>query len=56
MSDVNLSTSVGRWVAEHPQTADIFEMLRIDYCCGGEQSVEEACWKNGLETLLIHSR
>lgn len=35
MSDVNLSTSVGRWIAEHPQTAGILETLRIVCRCGG---------------------
>ncbi len=56
MSKTNLRSSVGRWVAEHPQTADVFEMLRIDYCCGGDQTLEEACWTNGLEVLRVHSR
>ncbi len=56
MSTTNLRTSVGRWVAEHPQTADLFEVLQIDYCCGGDQSLEEACWKGGLESLHVHSQ
>lgn len=56
MAKLNLGSSVGRWVAEHPHTADVFETLKIDYCCGGDQALEEACWKNGLETLRVHSR
>ncbi|MCC7337459.1 MAG: iron-sulfur cluster repair di-iron protein [Pirellulaceae bacterium] len=56
MSELNVGSSVGRWVAEHPQTADVFEMFNIDYCCGGDQSLEEACWKSGLETLRVHSQ
>ncbi|WP_146409415.1 DUF542 domain-containing protein [Allorhodopirellula heiligendammensis] len=48
MSEVNLGSSVGQWVVEYPQTADVFETLQISYCCEGDQSVEEACWKNGL--------
>lgn len=56
MSKLNLGSSVGRWVAKHPRTADIFETLNIDYCCGGDQALEEACWKNGLETLRVHSQ
>ncbi len=56
MSNLKLNDSVGHWVAEHPHTADIFETLKIDYCCGGNQSLEEACWKSGLETLRVHSQ
>ncbi|MGO9402969.1 MAG: DUF542 domain-containing protein [Terriglobales bacterium] len=28
---------------ENPAAARIFEKLGIDYCCGGNRSLEEAC-------------
>lgn len=56
MSEIDLRSSVGRWVAEYPQVAEVFETFRIDYGCDGDQTVEEACWKNGLETLRVQSR
>jgi regulator of cell morphogenesis and NO signaling len=32
-----------------PQATRVFEKLKIDYCCGGHQSLDEACSKAGLE-------
>ena len=49
MTQVNLNSPVGNWVASHPQTSRVFEALRIDYCCGGGTSLEQACWDRGLD-------
>jgi len=38
-------TTVGQLVAENPATARVFEKVGIDYCCGGQRSLEEACSK-----------
>jgi len=35
--------SLGDWVAAHPGAAGVFQRYRLDYCCGGEQSLAEAC-------------
>ena len=35
--------TVGQWVAENPGAARIFEQAGIDYCCGGQRSLSEAC-------------
>ncbi|MCP3904105.1 MAG: iron-sulfur cluster repair di-iron protein [Planctomycetes bacterium] len=35
-------TAVGTIVAERPETARIFELVGIDYCCGGEMSLGRA--------------
>ncbi|QDU82530.1 Iron-sulfur cluster repair protein YtfE [Polystyrenella longa] len=37
------SDSVGAWVTKHPATSRVFEQHNIDYCCGGDRSLEEAC-------------
>ena len=49
MSQLNLNTSVGSWVARHPQTARVFESLQIDYCCGGGKSLGDACSQRQLD-------
>ncbi len=48
-------SSVGQWVAQHPQTAKVFDMLQIDYCCDSDKPLETACWENGLEVLRVHT-
>ena len=53
MTDFNLNTGVGNWVARHPQTSRIFESLQIDYCCGGEKSLEQACQDRQLDPQQV---
>ena len=36
------TTTIGQIVADRPQTARIFELLEIDYCCGGKTSLGDA--------------
>ena len=40
--------TVGRWVTENPGAARIFEKAGIDYCCGGQRSLSEACSQAGV--------
>jgi len=40
--------TVGQWVAENPGAARIFEKAGIDYCCGGQRSLSEACSQAGV--------
>ncbi|TWT97234.1 DUF542 domain-containing protein [Neorhodopirellula pilleata] len=49
------SATVGDWVANYPETAEVFDMLQIDYCCDGTKPLENACWENGLEVIRVHS-
>ena len=53
MTEVNLNSSVGNWVAAHPQTSRIFESLQIEYCCGGGKSLEQVCWDRGLDPTQV---
>ena len=39
------SKTVREVAAENPAAARVFEKFRIDYCCGGSQSLEQACNK-----------
>lgn len=43
MAQLNLNSTIGEWVAQRPQTSRVFEALRIDYCCGGGKSLDQAC-------------
>lgn len=44
---------LGELVAERPGRARLFERLQMDYCCGGHQTLAEACAQAGaqLETV-----
>ena len=48
MFKLTTSSTVAQWVAEHPQTARVFEELQIDYCCGGGIALGDACAKKRL--------
>jgi len=39
----NLGASVRDLVLENPAAARLFESLGIDYCCGGDQTLAQAC-------------
>jgi regulator of cell morphogenesis and NO signaling len=41
--------SIGRIVADNLAAAVIFEKRGMDFCCHGEQTLEEACSKHGFE-------
>jgi len=41
--------SLGELVAECPARAQVFEQLRLDYCCGGRQTLAAACTKRRLD-------
>jgi regulator of cell morphogenesis and NO signaling len=47
---MSLSTArtVREWALEIPAATRIFEELGIDYCCGGDRSLEEACAASNL--------
>lgn len=49
MSRLNANSTVAEWVCEHPQTARVFEDLRIDYCCGGSIALADACAEKQLD-------
>jgi regulator of cell morphogenesis and NO signaling len=40
---IELQTPVGEIARFNYKTVEIFEKLRIDFCCGGDISLEEAC-------------
>jgi len=40
---MTLDKTVGELALEKPGAARVFEKLGIDYCCGGKQTLEQAC-------------
>lgn len=45
--------SLGNLVAENPAFARVFESFDVDYCCGGDVSLETACSEAGLELSAV---
>lgn len=41
--NLNLQTPVGEIARFNYKTVEVFEKLRIDFCCGGDISLQEAC-------------
>lgn len=48
-----LHHSIGQLVADAPERAHIFEELGIDYCCGGNQSLAQACHAQDLDPATV---
>lgn len=53
-SQLNAEQSVGDWVTNDYRFAAVFEKHGIDFCCGGQKPVREACAERGVspETIL----
>lgn len=41
--------TIGQTVAEDYRTARIFGSFGLDFCCGGNKTIEEACAKKGVD-------
>ena len=50
---IDSSVSLGLLVAEQPARAEVFERLRLDYCCGGGQTLAQACERRGLDAETV---
>jgi regulator of cell morphogenesis and NO signaling len=47
------STSLAELVSERPERIELFERLHLDYCCGGSQTLAEACAARGLDARTV---
>jgi regulator of cell morphogenesis and NO signaling len=56
MRTLSKKSNVADWATEDPAHIQVFEFLGIDYCCGGETPLEEACAERGLEVDNVLSR
>lgn len=46
---LTMEKTVRELALENPSAAGVFEKLGIDYCCGGRQTLEQACRAAGVE-------
>ncbi len=49
MITINPQKTLAELVLERPERARIFEELQLDYCCGGDRSLEAAATENKLD-------
>ena len=56
MAQLGLDTSVGEWVVHCPQTSRAFEEMQVDYCCGGDKSLQQACLDKQLDPQQVLSQ
>ena len=50
---INSETTVREIALEMPQSTRLFEKLKIDYCCGGNQPLAEACASAGTDVDTV---
>ena len=53
MATIDPATPVADLVTAQPRYARIFEELGIDYCCGGDRPLADACTEAGLEPTTV---
>jgi regulator of cell morphogenesis and NO signaling len=53
---ISSQSPIGSVVAANYNTASIFKQAGIDYCCNGQQSIEEACRALSLDTDWLLSQ
>lgn len=52
---LNLNKTVRDIALEQPQATRVFEKLKIDYCCGGDKTLSEACKSAGVEISNVEA-
>lgn len=50
---INSDTTVREVALDIPESTRLFEKLKIDYCCGGNQPLAEACSSAGLDVVTV---
>lgn len=53
MSTDMLEKTIGQLVTENPGRSRVFETFGLDYCCGGKQSLADACADKGLDAKIV---
>jgi regulator of cell morphogenesis and NO signaling len=47
------SSPTGDWAVLHPGAIPVFERYGVDYCCGGQRPLHEACRRSGVDAQLV---
>ncbi len=53
MSTFKTTETVGELVTKNPGLSRIFEEEGIDFCCGGNKSLDEACQEKGVDSQEV---
>ena len=51
--NITKESIIGDLVAHDYRTASVFKKNKIDFCCNGNRSIEEACDKKNIEEIKI---
>lgn len=49
MTTFQIDHTVGSIVRDYPALSRLFEQAKVDYCCGGQRTLGEACRQRGLD-------
>lgn len=50
---INPARTVAEILLENPSRAAVFERHRIDYCCNGRRTLQEACLRRGIDVESV---
>lgn len=53
MTTFQLDNTVGSIVRDHPALSRLFEQAKVDYCCGGQKTLDEACRQRGIDPQVF---
>ncbi len=53
MTEIDPTSTLGALVTQRPGRIALFERLRLDYCCGGGQTLAEASTRRGLDVHTV---
>jgi regulator of cell morphogenesis and NO signaling len=48
-----MESTIGEIVANDFRCAEVFKKAGIDFCCGGEKSLESACKENSIDSTML---
>jgi regulator of cell morphogenesis and NO signaling len=51
--NIQKESKIGEVVADNFRTAQVFESLGIDFCCGGKNSINDACMAKGIDPDFV---
>lgn len=50
---IEKENKIGEVVSDNFRTAQVFESLGLDFCCGGKKTINDACLEKGLEPSSV---
>lgn len=51
--NITKDTIIGALVAQDYRTASVFKNSKIDFCCNGNRTIEDACIQNDLDSQML---